>query len=75
MRLAPGAVRPQLSEVFDELTGELMATYQLPESIEESLYWQILLDGEQIYAFTRDTPVGRSLRLLRKLVTFHRRVG
>lgn len=67
MVLSPGAIEPQLAEVFNGLAPRLMVEHRLPISLAEPMFWQIALSPHEAYLHSRTDPVGlfRALSLLR----------
>lgn len=70
-RLQAGSVRAQLLDDYDgdaRLVDHLMAHFGLPESIEEPMFWEIELTGNQLYRYNKDSSpgiLGRSTQLLK----------
>ena len=72
--LQAGDVRVQLMSDYDGdywLVDQLMALFRLPASIEQPMFWQIWLTGNQSHHFHKAERTGiraRSAALLRSLL-------
>lgn len=80
-RLQPGSVRQQLLNDYDGdefLVAQLMALFELPETIETPMFWQVWLTGNQLYHYNTDAGSGvrgRSKALLQSVVRLLRRAS
>jgi hypothetical protein len=71
-RLDAGIVRDQLLAAFEGETAivdRLMVEYDLPLTIERTMWWQIWLTGNEFHHYVQDRgKPNRSLNLLRRLL-------
>lgn len=80
-RFDAGDIRAQVRAQFDgnELFVELLDAIGAPERIDQPMFWQLPISGNEKYQFTDRTKPGgilaRSHHFVRKLVGLHRRAS
>lgn len=80
-RLQAGNVREQLLHDYEGeafLVAQLMILFGLPETIEQPMFWQVWLSGNEWYRYNKDTSSGirsRSKALLQRVVSLLKRAS